>query len=302
MYRAYGEILIITHSYNRPEFIAIQHKTFKNFLKDKDYTFIVFNDAPDNATKESIDAMCRSLKINCIRIPQKIHTYAYLRRWPGEGFNSACVRCANVVQYSLNEVGLHHNDIVVIIDSDMFLVKEFSIREFMHGFDLAGVPQSRNSTVHYIWNGLVFLNMSTLPDKQLINFNCGRVNDIPVDVGGQLHHYLSSHPLLRIQYIDQWYLRYPLSMVTLQEHKLNQATIDFILSEPSNVEFILNKTFLHYRGGTNWDAQSVTYHNRKMKQLMKYIADLLGNNAQEGPVKKVTDRAVHTRHFQKANR
>ena len=46
------KVLIFTYSYNRPDFIEIQEKTFKKFLKD-DYEFVVFNDAryPDMQAK-----------------------------------------------------------------------------------------------------------------------------------------------------------------------------------------------------------------------------------------------------------
>ena len=37
------KILIITHNYNRPDFIEIQSATFKKFLQD-DYEYVVFND------------------------------------------------------------------------------------------------------------------------------------------------------------------------------------------------------------------------------------------------------------------
>ena len=38
------KVLIFTYSYNKPEFIELQYKTFKKFLLD-DHELIVFNDA-----------------------------------------------------------------------------------------------------------------------------------------------------------------------------------------------------------------------------------------------------------------
>ena len=197
-----AHVLVMTQTYNRPDFIEIQYHTLKKFLKDE-YEFVVFNDAPNEEMCNQITEMCARYKIRCMRIPQSIHTYAYLHRLPREQFNHSCVRCANVVQYSLNELGLQHDDLVMIIDSDMFLVKDFNLREYMQDYDLAGVSQSRPNGVEYIWNGLVFFDMKRLLNKHLINFNCGEVNNTPVDVGGQMHHYFKQTPETRTRFIQQ---------------------------------------------------------------------------------------------------
>lgn len=274
-----SQILIFTHSYNRADFIKIQHDLFDKFLKERDYTFIVFNDASNPTVANEIRTTSQRLQIQCIDIPQKIHTYAYLQRWPGESYNNSCVRCANVIQYSLNEIGLKHDDILVIIDSDMFLVKEFSIRDFMRDVDLAGVPQSRGG-MEYIWNGLVFFNMKTLPNKQQINFNCGFVNGNPVDVGGQMYHYLQNNRTVQIKHLNQFYLsnndRESLSIEVLKKNGFDLISTDFILSKPPNVEFIHDNHFLHYRGGTNWDRKQPEYHAHKTSLLQQYVDALLG--------------------------
>ncbi len=188
-------VLIITHSFNRPDFIEIQDKTFKKFLKD-DYTFVVFNDAPQEEISDKIIKTCNRLNVPCIRIPQSIHDAPYLERWPGEDYHHPVVRCANVVQFSLDTLGFDYDGIVMIIDSDMFLIKEFCVQEFLNGFDIAGVLQSRQH-IKYIWNGLVFFNMQTLPDKKTIDFNCGKIDGIGVDVGG--HTYYSA-PICQDQF------------------------------------------------------------------------------------------------------
>ena len=271
-----ARILVITHSYNRPDFIEIQYHTFKKFLKDE-YEFVVFNDAPSDNMKTAIEQTCDRLGIQCIRIPQKIHTYAYLYRLPRETCNNPCVRCANVVQYSLNEYGLSHDDLVAIIDSDMFLVKDFSIREYMAQHDLAGVHQTRDNGVEYVWNGLLFFDMRTLPNKTLINFNCGEVNNTPVDVGGQMHHYLKQTPDARVRFIQQDY-------VANHAHKSAQALLDmgfsasmaeFIRANPPLVELYADGAFVHYRAGTNWNGQSVGYHRNKTTILNELIQKLL---------------------------
>lgn len=161
-------VRIFTHVCNRPEFIEWQYLTFKKFMRD-DYIFTVFNDAKDPGMAQRMVDMCKRYNIECIRIPQEIHSRPYLNRLPGEDYQSSCARCANVVQYSLDTVGFNYDGIVMIIDSDMFLTHPFSVKEFMTGYDIAAVPQSRNNDVHYLWNGLVFMDMRTLPNKRTLN-------------------------------------------------------------------------------------------------------------------------------------
>jgi hypothetical protein len=262
-------VLIMTHSFNRPDFIEIQDKTFKKFLKD-DYIFVVFNDAPQEEVSNHIIETCNRLNLTCIRIPQSIHDTPYLKREPGEDYHHPAVRCANVVQFSLDILGFDHHGLVMIIDSDMFLVKEFCAQEFLNGFDIAGVPQSRQH-VEYIWNGLVFLNMQTLPDKKTINFNCGKVDGIAVDVGGQTYRYFKNHPQVMIQLVDNQHYPSDFSLSeTTHEH------IKFLFSHHcTNFEFLLKNSFFHYRGGGNWDNQSKEYHENKTVVLSAFIEKCL---------------------------
>lgn len=265
-------ILIITHSFNRPDFIEIQEKTFKKFLKE-DYTFVVFNDAPQEDVSQHIIETCNKLNLPCIRIPQSIHDIPYLERLPGEDYHHPAVRCANVVQFSLDTLGFDHDGIVIIIDSDMFLVKEFCVQEFLDGFDIAGVPQSREH-IKYIWNGLVFFNMQTLPDKKTINFNCGKVDGIGVDVGGQTYRYFKNHPEVMVQLIDNQH--YPAHFMLSETTDEN---IKFLFSHDcNNFEFLLKNAFFHYRGGGNWDNQSNEYHEKKTAVLNAFIDKCLKNN------------------------
>ena len=258
-------ILIITHSFNRPDFIEIQDKTFKKFLKD-DYTFVVFNDATQEKVSNQIIETCNRLNLPCIRIPQPIHDAPYLERLPGEDYHHPCVRCANVVQFSLDTLGFDHDGIVTIIDSDMFLVKEFCIQDFLDGFDIAGVPQSRQH-IEYFWNGLVFFNMQTLADKKTINFNCGKVDGIGVDAGGHTYHYFKDHPQVIKNRIDTQY--YPSDFIVSETTHEN---VKFLFSHDcNNFEFLLKNSFFHYRGGGNWDNQSEEYHAKKTAVLNAFI-------------------------------
>lgn len=293
----FSKILLFTYAYNRPDFIKIQHKTFKKFLED-DYEFIVFNDAPALEMENKINEICAHYGIRCVRIPQDIHDQPYLQRWPGENYNHPTVRNVNVVQYSLDILGFDHDDIVVLLDSDMFLVKKFSVRDFLKGYDLGGRLLGRGSRVAcgdilYLWHGLAFLDMRALPNKRSLNFNCGRVENLPIDAGGHSYYYLKSHPTIRAQYINYYFsdeLRCnackqeqlflcnhnydDLKMIGFDEYQIQ--LMQSIHNNPqSGIEFFHNNTFLHYRCGSNWDNQTPGFHRQKTNALCRYIKAIL---------------------------
>jgi hypothetical protein len=247
-----AKLLIMTYSYNRPDFIEFQYKTFKKFLNDE-YEFVVFNDAPGDEMCHSIKEMCEKYAITCHRIPQEIHTYDFLERWPEEPKNSPSIRNANVVQYSLQLIGYKHDDIVVLLDSDMFLVKPFSIKNYLAHYGIAGVDQLRGTHINYIWIGIVFLNMPNLPDRETINFNCGKIDDVGVDVGGHTHYYLKNHPNVPVKYIGY---------CSVHEAIDNPLWSDFVQKDPGG-DFFLEKAFLHYGSGTNWNNKTADYHTYK---------------------------------------
>ena len=246
-------------------------------MKDE-YEFVVFNDARERAMEQAIAQTCKGLGLQCIRIPQEIHDRPYLTRLPKEQKHAPAVRNCNVVMYSLNELGFNHDGIVGIIDSDMFLVNYLSIEEFMKGYDVAGIPQ-HNGKRKYMWIGLAFLDMRTMPDKRTINFNCGQIDGVSVDAGGYTAHYINAHPDLRVNFFsgfhsgsiqtdnEQW----------LRDHFRDEKMIRFLMHQPPNIEVFLNQCFFHYRSGTNWDHKTAQYHARKTSMLNDFVAELLND-------------------------
>lgn len=257
------KILIITHSHSRPDFIEIQNRTFKAFLQD-DYEFIVFNDASNHSLSSKIEQICKKLNIECIRVPQEMHTST-------EGAD----RHSDGIQLSLNMRGYDHNGIVVLIDSDMFLIKPLSIRKYMQNCDLLGALQERSNgkiSVTYLWPGLLFMNMNTLPNKRTINLRCGKVDDVFVDTGGHLHLYFKSNSSIKIK---DYQSIHP-DQITGNH---DEITTDFMATLQKNLdnriyfmEFYLDYHFLHYyAGGSNWPSYSEKFLQEKNQFFNNYI-------------------------------
>lgn len=313
-YPCLGKILVFTYAYNRPDFIEIQYKTFKKFLQD-DYEFVVFNDAQQEEMANQIVTMCERYGIRCIPIPQEIHGRPYLDR-PTHGYlaqyNCPNVRNCNVVQYSLDTLGFKHDDIVALFDSDLFLVKEFSISQFMQDQKIACITRKcKNHINHicqelhpdlapfqYIWIGLAFLNIPELQDKTAINFNCGFVHgNIRLDSGGYTYYYLDNLAL-NPKSIDRTSLKHLIckacNSITVSQSSCTHNTnmlkeiglcareIQLAQSMPldntktgSYMEFILNGTFIHYCAGSNHSGFSSQFIEIKSKAMQQFINDIL---------------------------
>ena len=287
-----ARVLIITHNYNRPEFIEIQQKTFKKFLLDE-YEFVVFNDARDEETARQIQTACSSYGIGCVRVSQEIHTRPYLARKPHDNLHQSNIRHANCVQYSLDVLGFRHDDVVLILDSDMFLIRPFSVSVYMHDKGIAAFIKRTPSKVYCLCPVLTFLAMNKLPEKTTLDFNTGTIDGWPVDSGGYTYHYLRQHPEVKMQGIDVLY-SHQLFLADLHINRFNpdpvpnevKATfymnlgfndkeINFLLKKPDTFEFYLDKNFLHYRDGSNDTHQSREYHLNKLRMFKEFIDDIV---------------------------
>ncbi len=287
-----AKVMVITHSYNRPDFIRLQHATLKKFLLDE-YEFVVFNDGPTSKLADQIDKVCRELHIYCIRIPQEIHQMAYLTRQPWEDWNSPSVRTANAIQYSFNAYAFNYDGIVAVLDSDMFLIRPFSIEQHLQDYAISAVKQWRGSLgyIEYIWNGLMFFNMNTLPNKRSLNFNCGTIYGNHTDTGGYTYFYLRENPQAKVLYmreqidvtdgdyiVDSYDLEnreYLLKDEVLRKVSYDDALVRFVQAEPDDVQFFLNFAFLHYRRGGNYHHKSHLYHHEKTRLFDCFLKEIL---------------------------
>jgi len=277
---AIAKVLIFTHSHSRPDFIELQDKTFKAFLKD-DYDFVIFNDAPNNNMRIAIEQTCENLNLCCIRVPQELHQQ---RNDPGS-------RHIHGIQYALATIGFNHDDIAFLIDSDMFLFKPFCIRDFIGSNHIAGQkdvrPHQGDISVTYMTPLLVFMNMKTMPNKTTLNFDGGCINGHACDVGGHLHYYFKNNPTLNIKFTPGVCVT-ALAENNSQEQLLglgyNNVTVAWVSSlknyfdpsDPHRLQFHGDNHFLHYvAGGSNWNGRSEEYHAKKTRIINQFIDKMI---------------------------
>jgi hypothetical protein len=272
-----SQVLVITHNFNRPDFIEMQYKTLQKFLKD-DYEYVVFNDANDEQMKRQIQEMCGSYGIRCIPIPQELHS----------GYVGAHLRHATCVRYCLDLIGLDHDGVVFILDTDIVLVRPFSVEKYMADKDIAGRINRPRNKAFYVSPLFCMLNMSRLPDKRSLTFNCGDINGVPGDTGGSSYYYLLDHPELNVVPVRMTF-SHQLFLADKHINKLvdeevtddakrgfyehfgfNNTEIAFLLKRPDTFEFYLDNLFLHYRG-----SSYTTGDDYKLQIFKEFVNEIL---------------------------
>lgn len=226
-------IHIFTSVVNRPDFVILQDKLFKKFLKNE-YKFHIVDDSVEPEISEQFEIAC------------SLNELEYYRKPPANKPMNPAQACADTVQWTYDNIirKNHADDIVFFLDSDMFLIDEFDIEEYMKDATIAGLPQVRGH-VTYMWNGIMFFNMPKIEDKD-IDFSDGIVEGEMTDVGGHTYWYFLRTGV-KMKRTDEECPVYPTHYndIELQNEEVTRGY---------NVELHLDCKFLHYRAATNWHS------------------------------------------------
>lgn len=304
----FGRVLILTTAFNRPDFIELQHKLFAKFLQDE-YEFLVINDANTPQMQEDIKKTCHRLHIPCHQVPQSIHDEPYLLRGPDDNYNNPNVRHCNSVQWAWNNFFSYHDGPVMIIDSDMFLIRPFSIEKTLKDVHFAGIfwgttDMQTGEPYSYLWLALILLNNPFLPEKDTICFNCGLLPNTQAicDSGGWTYFYLNKFKnLLKLHNLGylqghHFFCPYRYAPVesqnfdhlsaneitqNLQKRGFTQNEISLILKKPYTIELLGDNHFLHYRAGTNYEKYSDEFISEKDVILQEFFQKILSPSSEQ---------------------
>ena len=250
-------IHIFTSVVNRPDFVILQDMLFKKFLKNE-YTFHIVDDSVDPEITEQFEIAC------------SLNELEYYRKPPATKPMNPAQACAHTVQWTYDNLikKNHTEDIVFFLDSDMFLIDEFDIEEYMSDAIIAGLPQVRGH-VTYMWNGIMFFNMPKIEDKD-IDFSDGMVDGEMTDVGGHTYWYFKNSGVV-MKKTNEEFPTYPTHFNDL-ELQNEEVTKGY------NIELHLDDKFLHYRAATNWFYNwkgSEDPLTKKTQMFNKIIASVL---------------------------
>jgi hypothetical protein len=254
---------------NNPLFIELMYNSIKKFFKcDQNYELIIFNDAKtwaditnfgDTTMAKQITDMCKKLDILCIDIPNSHHMREH----------SASIRHSNSVNF-ITKFMFENPDIYFMLDSDMFFVDYFDIKEFQEYY-FCYINQSRNinnSIVNYPWPNFFYLNINKIPNKDLIDWSL----DYGLDSGGKCAKWLTTldkNKVLQIQHL--WSCNWNEKDIPEKINKNIKIFLDNDVRNKDGKYFseLYHKKILHYRGGSNWMNDSLEMHNN-MTNLLAY--------------------------------
>jgi hypothetical protein len=226
-------IHIFTSVVNRPDFVVLQDKLFKKFLKNK-YTFHIVDDSIDPQITEQFKNIC------------SVDGYEYYKTPTDLEHSDPSTKVGNVIQWAFDKIVKKKcsSDVVFWSDSDMFLIDDFDIEEYVSDCVVAGLPQVRGH-IKYMWNGIMFFNMPKLMELDSdIKFNIDYVDGHMLDTGGQTYHYFKRNKI-DMKVTDKESPEYPTHYNDIDLQKDAGGY---------NFELHLDGKFLHYRAATNWHS------------------------------------------------
>ncbi len=268
-----AKIRILTFHYNRPDFLELQYATFKQFILD-DYEVIVFNDAIDPHYEKLISDVCQKHGWQCVRYEPSWHETNPLNEkirmevntsqknsfflFPLEdglpslkAISQQCsIRHCHVIQYALDHFGYSHDDIVVIMDADVFPIKPTSVKELLKDLPLVGID-SEFKYMHYVWVPFIAFDPKRLPNIKELQFHVDLIDDILCDTGSHSYHYLKDHPEVNYRLYprrtDEDF--FPWDLNTFAKFGFFHSELTRI-SWPISMEFYIDYHFVHYCGGS----------------------------------------------------
>lgn len=237
-----------------PQFIGWQIKSIRDHLKD-DFEYIVLNNSSSLDLDEQIQSECFLAGVKWFNIENK-------------DFSHPCFSCSAPVQECIDKyISQDRESIHAIIDSDLFLTRDFSFNEIVEGYDLVGVTQARDTgmgVIEYLWNNFLIIN-STAPNIHKLKMWPGTINHAHCDVGAMSYFYLLYNDVkLKRVPCTGIIIDHPEVMSLIPEHARSSYEFDMDME-------IIEGSWLHFRGGSNWNYQSKEFYHKKEEFIKKVI-------------------------------
>ena len=270
-------VTIVTTVSAWPEALEAQKFLLDKYCKD-DFKFVAVIDTSPNPNAWNLwdaslrDKATKIAKEYCdevLLVPEAIHNDRQ-KLFPNTQVKRAKYsneRAADALQFVFAEKLIKENNPTLILDSDMFPFAPFSLMNNLMQTPFRGVFQERSKrfkkSIDYFWNGIMEFDPARLSGLEKFSFDCGKVNGIKVDTGGQSHSWLRMmrerglmHSIGRIDHLSS--LNWKIS-----EYRgdLPIGLRNYVSQDPRNVgdniyAEIYDDAFLHFRAGSNWKEEA----------------------------------------------
>lgn len=266
-------IRILTFHCNHAEFLEYQCKSLEKFLLDE-YELIVFNDGFNKKEQDAIKKMCNQYGVHHVLYEPSWHSLNPINeqvrtilstphgndffRFPiKEGYpdiqkiyENVSIRHCHLIQYALDHYGYDHDDIVVIMDGDVFAIQPISIRALLSEVPIIGID-SEFRDKHYLWVSLIAFDPKRLPNLQDLKFHVDLIDGIVCDTGSHSYHYLKNNPEVNYRLYPRRHDSdfFPYDPVTFSKFGLEALAHSSVIW-PTPMEFYVDHHFIHFCGGS----------------------------------------------------
>lgn len=270
-------LLIVTVVYNKPSFLPYQYECLKRYIQ-QEFTFYVFDNSESAAHTTQFKDTCAYLGVNYVRVPPGIHTV-----------HDPSFRAGKSLDYALQYVysTLNYRGIVMVNDSDLFLVRPYDPVQELRGSQFIGRGQYRDNDITYYTNQFLVLDYATLPNVQDITFVPGSVKGQFLDCGGLLSLYFDANPSVAHRTVTDIYSN-RLSKATMDtcpevirtyiENEIQLISHDIphldIRAGHAFSEYVAD-AFIHLRAGSNWIGHSESLHWNREYWLYRFLCSKL---------------------------
>lgn len=219
---------VFTYSFNNPKYLIYQNKCLKKFIKEQ-VAFTCIDNAIDQKISTELKKVCLDNSIRYSKNDKPDHSLH------GASHYSA-------LQYSYNKFIKNNKGLCLILDHDMFPIKNISLVDLLDESNIAGAPQSKEH-IHYLHPSFILLNIDSMPSKESIDFNGACIDGINVDIGGNLFNYFKSNPSVKVKKLKSYLVKKDSEVIPSNSKDIYDEDCPFELVEDS---------LLHTRLGSNW--------------------------------------------------
>lgn len=239
-------VIIYAFYPNRQEFMPVQARCFRRFLRD-DYELRIVNSATSESVRADIAATAGDLSLQSLNVPS-----------PDSSLPPSHTHSQLIHEVLRNQPTPPPGSIICLIDSDMFLLRDFSFHDFLDGYALAGRKDRRGNVRYLVGSGILAINTALAPSVTDLDFTPACIDGVHTDTGGGLYHYLANHPAAKVRgfaYSGKVNTRNG-NHACLPDQFRSRYDDGFAIE-------IWEHAFLHYLSGSNWDKRRGDFHERK---------------------------------------
>jgi hypothetical protein len=243
-------VIIYAFYPNRPEYMAVQARCFRHFLRD-DYELRIVNSAASGPVREEIVAAATALSLQALNVTA-----------PDKSLGPSVAHSHLIHAVLRNEPTPPPGTIVCLMDSDMFLLHDFSFHDFLKGYALAGRKDRRRNVRYLVGSGILAINTAFVPSVKDLDFTPACIDGVHTDTGGGLYHYLRNHPTAKARGFAY--------SGKINARNGNLSCLPDAFRDQYNDRFAIEvweHAFLHYVSGSNWDKRGGDFHERKWRYV-----------------------------------